>query len=219
MRCEKCNIEVSGEFKKCPLCQAQLTGSNRTGDVYPVIETAYRRYGLIYKLLQFFLIAISIISVMSDLIMETPGAWSVFVVAGSVSIWLSVSFALKRSGAFHKKLVELTVLSCLFALVWDYITGWHYWAMDIVVPCILICDMIISIVLATVLRGDTTRPMAYMLILNLFGALPVFPLILGLNRIKLPSYICITMAMLMFSGLLVFRGMDTRSEIKRRLHV
>lgn len=219
MRCEKCNVEVSGGFKKCPLCQAALVGQEEAGEVYPVIETAYRRYAMFYKILQFFLISISIISVMFDLIMETPGVWSVFVVAGAACIWLSVAFALKRSGAFHKKLVELTALSCLFSLLWDYITGWHYWALDIVVPCILICDMIVAVALATVLRGDTTRPMVYMLLLNFFGALPAVPLIMGINRIKLPSYICVTTALLLFSGLLIFSGKDTKSEIKRRLHV
>ena len=47
--CDKCKIDVRGEFERCPLCQNKLTGES-TPYEFPKVQSFYEKYEKIFKL-------------------------------------------------------------------------------------------------------------------------------------------------------------------------
>lgn len=218
--CERCKVTVAGGFTKCPLCQHALADDGKEQqDTFPVIETIYHTHSMFFRILIFCLIAVSIISTMLDLMIPDQKFWSLLVTVGAVCIWLSVVTAIRRRGAFHKKLMNMALLISLFSLVWDYLTGWHRWSIDYVIPVTFICCMLIASILAWVLKLPAERFAVYLLLLNLCGLVPAIFLITGWNLQRVPSFICITVSLLLFAALLVFQWSMVKNEIKRRLHL
>ena len=46
--CDKCKIDVRGEFERCPLCQNKLTGES-TPYEFPNVHSFYEKYEKIFK--------------------------------------------------------------------------------------------------------------------------------------------------------------------------
>ena len=46
--CDKCKIDVRGEFERCPLCQNKLTGES-TPYEFPKVQSFYEKYEKIFK--------------------------------------------------------------------------------------------------------------------------------------------------------------------------
>ena len=218
--CERCRVTVAGGFNKCPLCQHPLTddGQNQP-DVFPVIETVSYTHGLFFKILIFCLISVSIVSVMLDLMMPEQNLWSLLVTVGAACVWLSVVTAIRQRSAFHKKLMDMGLLISLFSLLWDYLTGWHRWSIDYVIPVTFICCMLIAAILGWVLKLPSEHFAVYLLILNLCGLIPTLFLLAGWNLHRLPSFICVTVSLLLFTSLMVFQWQMVKNEVRRRLHL
>lgn len=218
--CERCKVNVAGGFTKCPLCQHTLIDDGKDQeDTFPVIETIYNTHSLFFRILIFCLLAASIISIMLDLMIPSKKYWSLLVTVGAACVWLSVATAIRRRGAFHKKLTDMTLLISCFSVLWDYLTGWHRWSIDYVIPVTLICCMLIAAILAWVLKLPSGRFAIYLLFLNMCGLVPAIFLIAGWNNQCIPSFLCVTVSLLMFAALLVFQWSMVKNEIKRRLHL
>lgn len=218
--CARCRVTVAGGFNKCPLCQHTLTDDKTPQpDIFPVIETVGYTHGLFFKILLFGLIAVSIISIMLDFMIPEQNFWSLLVTLGAVSIWVSIVATIRRRGAFHRKLMDMGLLIGLFSLLWDYMTGWHRWSIDYVIPITFICCMLIAAILGWVLKLPSEHFTIYLLILNLCGLFPTLFLLAGWNKTRVPSFICVTVSLLLFAALLVFQWPMVKNEARRRLHL
>lgn len=218
--CARCRVTVTGGFNKCPLCQHTLADDGEPQpDIFPVIETVAYTHGLFFKILLFGLIAVSTVSIMLDFMIPEQNFWSLLVTLGAVSIWTSVVTTIRRRGAFHRKLMDMGFLIGLFSLLWDYLTGWHRWSIDYVIPITFICCMLIAAILGWVLKLPSEHFVVYLLILNLCGMIPTLFLLTGWNKTRLPSFICVTVSLLLFAALLVFQWPMVKNEARRRLHL
>lgn len=217
--CERCHVSVSGSFSKCPLCQNSLAdGKDESPDTFPVIETIYHTHSMFFKALLFTLLAAVIISTMFDIMMPQSRFWSLWVDLGAICIWLGVVTAIKRKGAIHRKLVDMALLSSALAIVWDFFTGWHRWSIDYVLPCVFICCMLIAVILAVVMKMSAQRFAFYILILALLGFLPAISLAAGWNRQRIPSFVSITVSLLVLAAMIIFQRPTTQNELRKRLH-
>lgn len=218
--CSKCNVSVTGEGVKCPLCQHALSDDGiESPEVFPRIETITHTHGLLLRCLLFGLISVSIIAIMLDLMFPDKKFWAGFVVAGAACVWISVRTAIISRGNIMKKLLNLSILVSLLAVIWDFATGWHRWSIDYVLPCTFLTVMLAITVISRITKMPTEQYLIYLIFLLLFGLIPAVFLIAGWNHVALPSFLCITCSLLLFSAHLVFDWPKMEGELRRRLHL
>ena len=76
--CDKCKIDVRGEFERCPLCQNKLTGES-TPYEFPKVQSFYEKYEKIFKFAILVTSSLSIISIAVNILLPQSGHWSLFV--------------------------------------------------------------------------------------------------------------------------------------------
>lgn len=218
--CERCGVSVKGSPRKCPLCQANLSGTPDGGrETFPVIDTIYHRNSRYFQLLMFLFLTASIVSVAVNLRYPDTGLWSLGVVAGAACVWLSLVAAIRRRHGILKKLTDQAVLLSGLSVVWDALTGWHGWSIDFVIPIVFVCTMLIVSILARVMHLPPGSYVIYLVLLILFGTIPAVFVAAGWSRVDFPAYVCVTVSLISLSAMLIFRGRELREELTRRLHV
>ena len=86
--CDKCKIDVRGEFERCPLCQNKLTGES-TPYEFPKVQSFYEKYEKIFKFAILVTSSLSIISIAVNILLPQSGHWSLFVLFGVICFWLT----------------------------------------------------------------------------------------------------------------------------------
>ena len=218
--CTRCGLSVTGSGSKCPLCQHTLSDDGvESPDVFPRIETISHTHGLLLRCLLFGLISVSIVAVMLDWMFPDKTFWSGFAVAGAACVWISVRIAITGRGNIMKKLLNLSILISPLSVMWDIATGWHRWSIDFVLPCTYLTVMLAITVISRITRMPAERYLIYLIFLLLFGLIPAIFLAAEWNRVRLPSFLCVTCSLLLFSAHLVFDGPKMKGELRLRLHL
>lgn len=219
-RCEKCKVQVAGERKNCPLCQGPLSGeSDGSREVFPKIPTIYKQYSLFFRILILVSIIAAVISVTINFMIPESGWWSVFVVAGIGCMWLSLAFSVRKRRNIPKNMLYQVVILSLVSALWDWLTGWHGWSVDYVVPIVCVAAMIAMAIVAQVMHLDISDLMIYFCIGALFGIVPLVFYFTGSLTVIYPSLICVAGSIISLAALMVFQGRAMRAELRRRLHL
>ena len=79
--------------------------------------------------------------------------------------------------------------------------------------------MLAITVISRITRMPAERYLIYLIFLLLFGLIPAVFLAAEWNRVRLPSFLCVTCSLLLFSAHLVFDGPKMKGELRRRLHL
>ena len=236
--CEKCSVTVTGNFKKCPLCQNALTVTAVTTannncdehgehdehdedeyETFPFVPLVINKHSLWFRLLQLCSAAVVIASFTVNWMMPETGYWSLFWIAGVACVWLSLSIAIRKRHNILKNITyQVTVVSIL-SVLWDIFTGWRGWSVDFVIPIIFVSAMLTTAILAHILKMQTGTYIIYSFLLMLYGILPAIFVLSGLSVIKYPSLICVACSLFSFAALLIFEGRNMIEELKRRLHL
>ena len=218
--CEACKVYIRGERRHCPLCQGPLSGGgDEREEPFPLLAMPPRPYHLFWRLLLFLSAAAAVICGAINVLLWQGGPWSLYVLAGLGSMWLSLGIALNKRGSPTKGLLwQVAILSSLAAL-WDLCTGWHGWSLDYVVPTLCVFAMLALALLAKLLHLRVEDYMIYLVIDALFGIVPLLFLLLGWLRVFYPSVICVAVSLLSLCALLLFEGERMRMEVKKRLHL
>ncbi len=220
-RCEKCGIAVTGTLKRCPLCQSPLLREDgeREEDIFPLpgpVRPA-RRFWL--RLLAFLSAALMILCATANYLLPWEGMWSLFVGAGILSFWASLSTVLRKRRNIAKTILWQVCLVSVMAVVWDHLTGWRCWSLSYVVPALCLAAMVAMAVLGWA-RGLTLSDyMIYLIIDGFFGVIPLVFLLLGWVDVPLPSVVCVAASLLFLAGLGAFRSESVARELRRRFHL
>ncbi|MBP3887422.1 MAG: hypothetical protein J6F30_07170 [Cellulosilyticum sp.] len=217
--CDKCQIEVKGNIRFCPLCQNELQIQNKKMEnFYPVVEPRSNSHMLL-KVFGFIALVISILAVFFNIIFPTGRLWSVLVMGIMGFVWLSLSVAIKKHRHIMKYLWYQIMIFSLLTIFIDYMTGNYGWAMSIVIPCLLTTAMIVMSILPKVLHLQVGDYLIYLLLDALIGIVPFIFMVIGDAITDIPSMICILTSMISVAGMIIFEGKKMMSELKRRLHV
>lgn len=218
--CTHCQIQYEGEAERCPLCNSRLQSDGvLCQDVFPPIETVYHTHGFFFRCLIFGMLASCIVAVMLNFLLPNRGAWSLFIIGGCISGWLTIVNALRRRGNLLKLLHDQLILLGVISLAWDYAMGWHRWSIDYVIPFAISSTVLAAFCIAYAFRISTQKSLIYLQLLTLWGLLPGVFLLFHLPLRTLPSFYCVTQSLLLWAGLLVFRWPRIKAELYRRLHL
>ncbi len=216
--CENCKVSVRGNGEFCPLCQHTLIGEG-SEEVYPKLPTLFHQHALFFKLLIFITAAAGIICVAINLLLPQSGYWSVFVILGILCFWISFSSTIKKRRNIPRTITTQVILTSIFCIFWDIITGWHGWSLDYVIPIVSGIAMLSLAVLAKIKRMPVNDYIVYFILTIILGILPLIFYLTGMLHIFIPSIICIALSLLSLLSLLLFEGKNMRLELRKRLHL
>lgn len=218
--CEKCKANVVGTATYCPLCQNKLVITEiKDDEIFPVLPPTKDRYSLLFKVLTFFSLTVSILSITLNFLQPREGWWSILVVGTLGCVWLSVVVAIIKHRNILKYLLYQILIILLFTIFVDYRIGWYGWSITYVLPIIFTGAMIVMYSLSKILKLETGDYMIYLLLDALFGIIPIIFIGSDVVQTDLPSMICIIVSIVSVTALIVFEGRNMYNELKRRLHV
>lgn len=217
--CAHCRVDISGDPQHCPLCNNDLQGASDGPGIFPEIPLVLQKNKQFLRIIAFAMVAAAVICVLINLLRPEKGWWSLFVVAGIVSFWLSVLFIVTKRGNLHKTITWLTALWSIVALLFDLATGFHRWSINFVIPITCTCAMISMTLLARILKLDMRDYTIYLVIDAIFGIVSLFLLLFGELTVRVPSIICVGASVLSLAGLFIFEGKAMLEELQRRMHI
>lgn len=218
MNCSKCQVSVRGTAQRCPLCQGDLKGEeNAREQVFPHIKPQKSKR-LFLSVMGFISVAVGAICFAINLSFPTKW-WSLFVIAGILSFWVSFSAVIRKRGNIHKTIVWQVVLLSIIAIAWDVGTGFHNWSIDFVIPIVCTAAMITMAAVGKIRKLKVVDYMIYLIIDSVLGAASLILLLCGAVQVVLPSALCIAASVISLGALFIFEGKAMRSELKRRMHL
>ena len=220
-RCERCHVLVSGNPRSCPLCQGDLIGDEEPGreSFPPLAAKPHPQKGLL-QLIGLVTAAAAAVCIAVNLSLPDGGWWSIFVVAGILSFWLTFWAVVKKRGNIPKAILWQVALISALALVWNWWTaGRLNWSVDFVIPLLLIGAMIAMAVIAKCMRLRIQDYILYLLLDALFGLIPLILLLCDCLRIVYPSAACVAVSIISLAALCLYEGQALKNEILRRLHL
>ncbi|MEM1484547.1 DUF6320 domain-containing protein [Oscillospiraceae bacterium PP1C4] len=218
--CDKCKVSIGGNRHSCPLCQSALLGSPEDKDeIFPVIPSNRQRYQLLIRTMIFASVAIVVISVTLNILLQGQRLWSLFVVAAVACMWVSLFSAIHRRHNIPKNIIWQVVILSLIAVAWDFLTHWRGWSIHYVIPAICVSAMAAVSGCALFMKLRIEEYMIYLILDGLLGLVPLVFLLMGWLQITYPSVICVAVSLLSLSALFSFAGDALKCEIKKRLHL
>ncbi len=219
LHCDKCGVDVTGAPTRCPLCGSELTGAPDPagGQFVPLPGRARERY-LVLKIITMAALSAIIISLAVDYLIGGAITWSLFAAGGAVCAWIFTVIGWRKRKALAKNIFWQTTIVTLAGIVWDLGTGWHGWRVDFLIPCACVAAILAIGTLAVVLSMETSDYMIYLLIVSVYGLVPLILLLTRQVGIRYPSVICVALSLLTVVGLMVFYHRNTVDELQKKFH-
>ena len=162
--------------------------------------------GLLRKLLNFFALLALAGCVIIELSFTRGASWIFFAIAGIISVWITVSVALRFRTQIFKNLTHLMILLTILSFIWDHFTGAYGWSVDFALPLGCEITMLLDLSLIWILHTDESEYLIHLIIVSLYSLLPFVFLILNMTTIPIPSVICTLTAFCIIVSLVILRG-------------
>lgn len=220
-KCPYCKIDVGGVLEKCPLCQSRLTGESENAH-FPINDTLKFR-SFLYKLHVFIVWSIVIVGIGLDFLFDLrfpafPDLhWSLI-----LAMWLIVpEYCIIRqfrpgTGSARKVTIMVFLILAMLLITAHYFDFmWLVWGW--MVPIVLTGMVTANFVLVFVDKQGNT--MAYLLSGLVFGLLPCIILYFREEKMQPAWMICMIVSVILFAGIIIFKGRSVAKEIRRRFSV
>jgi hypothetical protein len=220
--CNQCKITVKGGFKYCPLCQGELQGTaDANDDAFPVIPQIIKPFKRIVRFSLFLTIVVSVISVAIDLALQssTRLGWSLFIIAGLASLWMSFGIANRRWWNIPKIIIWLLIFTSVLEVVWDYLTGFYKWSFTFVIPIMFSASIVALSVFAIIRKLQPGDYLFILFIISIVSICSLFLIIFNLVSVIYPALICFVFSVISASRLIIFERKSLLKEFKWRMHL
>jgi uncharacterized protein DUF6320 len=219
-KCEKCKVNIIGKRESCPLCQGLLLGRDEEQEeIFPRISSVYKQHNLFFRILILVSIVIATLSVTLNIMIPQRGAWSLFIIGGLVSVWVSLITAINKRNNIPKNIVYQVVIISIALVLWDYMTNWKGWSIEYIIPILCVFAMISMAIIPKILKLKMEDYILYLIIDGVFGIAPLIFILIGILDVIYPSLICVATSIISLSTILIFEGDSMRAEMKKRLHL
>jgi len=201
------------------LCQESLKGDKYEDEIFPKISFVYKEHGMFFKIMLLSSIIIATISVAVNIVFPQNGAWSLFVLGGLGSVWVSMTSAINKRNNIPKNIVYQVMIISIIAIIWDFLTRWKGWSITYVIPFVSFFAMISMAIISNVRKLHIEDYILYIIIDGLFGLVQIIFIFTGGLTALYPSLICIVTSIISLATILIFEDKRLLEEIKRRLHM
>lgn len=219
--CEQCQVYVDNPTEHCPLCFSGLRQADNHPEppAYPMVFRQVEQYHLMFRLLLMLSLTVAVVCIIINLMTNRETLWSLVVVGNIVYMWVAIGAAVRRwTKVGFNVLVQALSLSGLLLLI-DGFTGYHGWALDYVIPFLLMTATLCVTLLSIIRRMDAKKFILYLFLTALTGLIPIVLYALGLVKVMWPSLVCAVYSLLSLIGMFVFADRYTKQELKKRFHL
>ena len=217
--CPHCKVQLEADPERCPLChnvtEPALGPSYRA---YPPLPVLAHRGGL-YRFLQFLSAVAGIVAVALNLSLGHEVWWSLFVLAGIGCGWLCLLVFIRKRHNPMKVLVWQVALCMVLSVLWDLATGWHRWSVEFVIPSVLLCAMVTTVVLVLALHIPPAESAIYAFILILLDIIPLGLLLGGVCHFVYLSITCVAAGAVYLAAPCMLIPGTFFSQLRRRFHL
>ncbi len=215
--CDHCQLSVRTTRQTCPLCQAELTGTGDTA--LPEIKSVYNQFILFFKLLLWGSAVGTIAAVAVNLMLPQSGRWWHYVLLGVLCFWVLLVTGIRRRANIPRGIVEQVFWICIFSVIWDWLTAWHGWSIDFVIPCACMVAIVALGTVGLVLRLPPADYVGCILADAVFGIVPLIFYLTDLSDFVYLSLSSVAVSAIAIVSIFIFYGKQMRTELARRFHV
>lgn len=223
--CSSCKVKVRGSKKTCPLCGLPLRVfgveqpvNGQHTDFFPRIPPRISRTAA-WRWLLFASITAIVIAFAIDNIYPTRVDWFRLMLLSVGTMWVVFLTVLRKRHNLSKSIVwQLTLLS-LLALIWDRITGWRGWSVNIAVPLIILGAQLAMFILSRVMKLEPGDYIVYFVLAAIMGIVPAVFILTELITFTLLAVIAVIVSIIFLSYIVIFRWSVLRDELAKRMHL
>lgn len=219
--CKKCQVQVKGETKVCPLCKAVLSGEHMDTEEqrYPNVELSVESYNLINRVFLFISIIIIVVSVVINFLLYHGIIWSFASIGAVLYSQTVLRHAIKNNIHPASKIIVQAISGSLLIVIIDLVIGFQGWSVNYVIPQVAILANLAIFILMMINRMDWRNYMLYQLSMSILGFIPIILLLTDITTRPLMSYISTITSTLILVGTIVFGDKTVKSELIRRFHI
>lgn len=223
-RCNQCNVKVSTTRKTCPLCGHFLDtiDNEQVLTTYPQYQPPVHKRNLFLKILVFLLIASSGISLLVNLIYYNDNLWSLYVIGGSIYLWILFKSTILSKKPIAKKLIIQMIFISLVVAIIDFASNKtiiNGWSVSYVIPALSFATTIANIIVVMIKRMKYSDYILYFLGTIFLGFVPFILYLFNITNILWPSLSAACLSIITILGMIIFGDRHTKDEIKKRLHI
>lgn len=220
--CKRCSATVDARLRNCPLCGEYLSDTVYRGyEAYPKYEeTAEKKsMGFFTKLMIFLSVIVGLVCVFINILTWKNYLWSGFVVAGILYLWLFVAHTvLSKTSVGMKILIQLIIVSLAIYVI-ERVSPAGHWALDYVIPFVIMCATLVMIIFSLVKRMHWRDYVLYLLMVVALGFVPIVLFAFGLAQVVWPSATAALFSLLTLIGMIIFADKEIKNETKKRFHL
>lgn len=216
--CYKCNVKINTNVEECPLCHNILEEKNKGENIFPTIESKYQLREILEKILKFLAISSVFISIFLNYVISKEISWSLFVVAGITSFFITLNITLKTRKNFMKLLFAEFNIILFSSILWDIFTGFYKWSLNYVLPLTCISYIVAIFIMRIFFKYYIKDYVFYIVTSCLIGLSPIILLIFNVLTVRWISYISVCISIFVIALMYVFNKKSLQKELERRLH-
>lgn len=223
-QCLKCEVNVSTTRKTCPLCGNFLDDTNNEEvlTLYPPYEPVARKKNIFLRILLFFGIVGSGISMVVNLLNYQGHLWFLIVIVGSIYLWiLFKSTILSKRPIAGKLIIQMIFISLVLGVI-DYVSNKTLissWAISYVIPALSSATTISIIIVLLIKRMKYSDYVSYFILTIFLGFVPMVLYLFKLTNILWPSLSATGLSVVTILGMIIFADRQTKDELKKRFHI
>lgn len=218
-KCNHCGVIILDETEKCPLCDGVVEGDDTGLNSYPNIVDKIKKTSILMRIL--FTVWVLTFGALGIASYYVHGfILSVVVVAASTYYGLFMLWLMtKPQYGYMKRIFLAIIVGVIFIVIIDYVTGFHYWSLNYVLPSGIIFLNFALLLLRFINRRNWRSYIVQQLFVIFLGIVPVIFILNGQISHPILSVIAIAISIMMFVGTLVIGGREGLMELKRRFHI
>ena len=174
----------------------------------------------VYKIYSFLCIAIVAAMLVTEYNFHPRIRWTLFTAGGVVTMWIASSIGFFKRYNLLKNAMWQLFVGTIICFIWDALTGWHSWSVDLVLPIMSVSTLTAMFVIAKVRKCPVREYLIYEIMAAGYGL--ILPGILLLCKVVKNPTVSMFGALICFLFLvavILFKGREFKEEMQKNLHV
>ena len=135
-------------------------------------------------------------------------------------MWIASSIGFFKRYNLLKNAMWQLIIGTIICFIWDALTGWHSWSVDLVLPIMSVSTLAAMFVTAKVQESPVREYLIYEIMAAGYGLiLPVILLLCGVVKNPTVSMFGALTCFLFLVAVILFKGREFKEEMQKNLHV
>ena len=202
------------------MLKEQGISSEEVKPVFPKPHVLSEQEMKVYKIYSFLCIALVAVMLVTDWNFHPQVRWTLFTAGGVATMWIASSIGFFKRYNLLKNVMWQLFIGTIICFLWDVLTGWHSWSVDLVLPIMSVATLAAMFVIAKVQKSPVREYLIYEIMAAGYGLiLPVILLLCKAVKNPTVSMFGALTCFLFLVGVILFKGKEFKEEMHKNLHV